>query len=90
MKEETICFRTDFPDYTQLKINTYVFTESMYGNFKEFIPNYSINSLGKPFKMIHYLDANIYHEKINGRTVTVIFHFTNKTPIYWYSKKAKL
>jgi hypothetical protein len=37
--------------------------------------------------LTHYVDANLYHDMITGRSVTGILHLANKTPIDWYSKK---
>jgi len=37
--------------------------------------------------LTHYVDANLYHDLITGRSVTGILHLANKTPIDWYSKK---
>lgn len=34
-----------------------------------------------------YVDANLYHDLITGRSVTGILHLINKTPLEWYSKK---
>jgi len=39
------------------------------------------------FTLTHYVDANLYHDMITGRSVTGILHLVNKTPIDWYSKK---
>jgi hypothetical protein len=38
---------------------------------------------------MHYVDANLFHGLITGRSVTGILHLVNKTPIDWYvySKK---
>ena len=36
---------------------------------------------------ISYVDANLLHCLITGRSVTGILHFLNGTPIDWYSKK---
>ena len=35
----------------------------------------------------HFVDANLYHDIVTGRSVTGILHLVNKTPIEWYSKK---
>ena len=34
-----------------------------------------------------YVDANLYHDMITGRSVTGIIHLINGTPFDWYSKK---
>jgi hypothetical protein len=37
--------------------------------------------------MTTFVDANLYHDLVNGRSVTGILHLFNKTVIDWYSKK---
>jgi hypothetical protein len=37
--------------------------------------------------LTHYVDANLFHDVITGRSVTGILHLVNKSPIDWYSKK---
>ena len=34
-----------------------------------------------------YVDANLFHDKVTGRSVTGILHLINQTPIEWYTKK---
>ena len=36
--------------------------------------------------MSSYVDANLYHDLVSGRSVTGILHKLNQTPIDWYSK----
>ena len=33
------------------------------------------------------MDANLHHDLVNGKAVTGILHFANKTPFEWVSKK---
>ena len=42
--------------------------------------------LGKRVVLTTYVDANLYHDLISGRSVTGILHMANKTPLDWYSK----
>jgi len=42
--------------------------------------------LGKFVTLMQYVDANLYHDLITGKSVTGILHLANKTPIDWYSK----
>ena len=37
--------------------------------------------------MTTFVDANLYHDLVNGRSVTGILHLFNKTVIDWYSKR---
>ena len=43
--------------------------------------------LGKQVTLTHYVDANLFHDALSGRSVTGILHMMNATPIDWYSKK---
>ena len=38
-------------------------------------------------QLVHYVDANLFHDALTGRSVTACLHFINATPIDWYSKK---
>ncbi len=42
--------------------------------------------LGKSVTLTHYVDANLYHDMLTGRSVTGILHMLNQTPIDSYSK----
>jgi hypothetical protein len=59
----------------------------VYGEILELIPQDAPNPLGKMFTLTHYVDANLTHDTISGRSVTGILHMINKTPLDWYSKK---
>ena len=59
----------------------------MYGDVKELLPHDAPPPLGKRILLTHYVDANLYHDIITGRSVTGILHLANKTPIDWFSKK---
>ena len=43
--------------------------------------------LGKAVQLIHYVDANLLHDTVTGRSVTGCLHLVNGTPIDWFSKK---
>ena len=81
--DTAIRVRTDEPDFSALPDITYDWAQSVYGNVKEVIPK----PLGKHVTLSHYVDANLYHDMLSGRSVTGILHFVNKCPIDWYSKK---
>ena len=59
----------------------------MYGDVKEYKPQDAPPPLGKPVQLIHYVDANLMHCSLTGRSVTACLHFANATPIDWYTKK---
>ena len=35
----------------------------------------------------HYIDSNVYHDTMMGRSLICILHLINKTPLDWFSKK---
>ena len=60
---------------------------SVYGDVKELVPERIPPPLGKPVQLTHYVDANLFHDALTGRSVTACLHFVNATLIDWYSKK---
>ena len=34
-----------------------------------------------------FLDANLLHDIVTGKSVTVVLHFVNITPTDWFSKR---
>jgi hypothetical protein len=48
---------------------------------------YAPKPLGKYVTLSHYVDANLMHDVMTGKSVTGILHLINKTPLDWYSKK---
>ena len=59
----------------------------MYGNPKELIPHDAPPALGNWVTTTHFVDANLMHCMISGKSVTGVLHLLNKTPIDWFSKK---
>ena len=55
----------------------------IYGGVLEEIPK----ALGKSVTTTTFLDANLLHDPITGRSVTAVLHFFNLTPGDWYSKR---
>ena len=86
-KDSAIRIRTGHPDYTGLKPNEYEWERSVYGNITEVIPTDAPKPLGKDVTLTTYVDANLYHDMITGRSVTGVLHLINQTPFDWYSKK---
>jgi len=87
MKHGAIRFRTEEPDFSALPDQQFDWAYTVYGDVKEAIPADIPEPLGKFVTLTHYVDANLYHDLITGRSVTGILHLVNKTPIDWYSKK---
>ncbi len=60
---------------------------SVYGKVSEVIPKDIPEPKGKPVVLTTYVDANLYHDLITGRSVTGILHLINQTPLDWYTKR---
>ena len=56
---------------------------------KELKPEDIPEPLGKSVINTCYVDTNLYHAMIKGRSVTGIIHLVNKIPIGCYSKKIR-
>ena len=86
MRHGTIRIRTDEPDYSDIPKKEYDWEYTCYHGAKEVLPSGAPRPLGKRVVLTTYVDANLYHDMISGRSVTGILHMANKTPIDWYSK----
>ena len=87
MRHATIRIRTGEPDFSDITEQDYDWEYTVYGNVKEVIPDDIPTPLGKQVTLVTYVDANLYHDLITGRSVTGIIHLANGTPFDWYSKK---
>ena len=87
MQDACIRIRTEEPDYSDIPEPVYSWAKSVYGDIKEEIPKDCPKPLGKYVTLTHYVDANLMHCLLTGRSVTGILHFLNKTPIDWFTKK---
>ena len=87
MKNAVIRIRADEPDMTALPDLKYDWSYSVYGEGTELVPHDVPEPLGNYVTLTHYVDANLFHDMLTGRSVTGILHFLNKTPIDWFSKK---
>ena len=59
----------------------------LYGEPKEIIPHDAPTPLGRYVTTTHFVDANLMHCMVSGKSVTGILHLVNQTPIDWFSKK---
>ena len=60
---------------------------TVYEGAKEILPHDAPHPLGKPVYFTTYVDANLMHDILTGKSVTGIIHFINQTPFDWYAKK---
>ena len=87
MSDACIRIRVHEPDYSSIPVVKYDWAASVYGEVEEYIPSDAPVPKGRPVTLTHYVDANLYHDCLTGRSVTGILHFVNATPIDWFSKR---
>ncbi len=87
MKNAIIRVRTDMPDYSDLPVQEFDWSRTVYGDVTEEIPTDAPTPLGKTVRLTHYVDANLMHDLLTGKSATGILHLINQTPFDWYSKK---
>ena len=87
MRNAAIRVRIGEPDYSALPTKEYDWEQSVYSGAEELIPHDIPRVLGKPVVMTTFVDANLYHDLITGRSVTGILHLFNQTVVDWFSKK---
>ena len=85
-KHYALRFRIEKPNYMHLPELEYDWTR-IYGNVTEEIPKDAPEPLGKSVTTTTFLDGNLLHDLITGRSVTAVLHFLNLTPGDWYSKR---
>jgi hypothetical protein len=77
---------TGKPDYSKIGDRHYDWDHSIYEGAREIIPKDIPEPLGKSIVLTTYVDANLYHDMITGRSITGILHLVNQTPFDWFSK----
>ena len=78
--------RTDEPNYMHLPDLEYDWTR-IYGDALVEIPKDALDPLGNSVATTTFLDGNLLHDLITGRSATAVLHFFNLTPGDWYSKR---
>ena len=87
MKHGKIRVRIQEPDYSDLPNFVFDWSRTVYGAIEEMLPHDAPEPLGKYVTLSHFVDANLMHDLVTGRSLTGILHLLNKTPVDWYSKK---
>ena len=85
-----IRFRTDVPDWEASFGDDpiqYDWMETVYGRPEEDIDPRAPLPKGKPVRCSSFVDANLMHDVVTGRSCTGILEFLNQTPIDWFSKR---
>ena len=86
-KDAMLRIRVDEPDYSDVPDPDYNWKFTVYGDCPEELPHNMPTPLGNFVTHTTYVDANLYHDMITGRSVTGILHLFNQFPVDWYSKK---
>ncbi len=77
---------TDELDHSQYPEKVYDWSHTCYQGAKEEIPSDAPVPKGKAVVTTTYVDANLLHDLISGRSVTGIVHFLNGTVVDVFSK----
>jgi Reverse transcriptase (RNA-dependent DNA polymerase) len=85
--EAGIRYRTEEPDFSGLPSQVFDWSRSVYGDAKEQLPSDAPLPRGRYVVLTTYVDANLYHDHINGRALTAVLHLINGTPVDWYCKR---
>ena len=78
--------RTDEPDYSDIPKKEFDWEYTCYSGAEEQVPDDAPRPLGKPITMTHYVDANLMHDLVSGRSLTGIMHVWNKTVVDTYAR----
>lgn len=86
MRHGIIRIRTEEPDHSDIPEIKYDWEHTCYRGAKEEVDVDSPKPLGKRVIFTSYVDANLYHDLLNGKSVTGILHMANQTVIDYFSK----
>jgi hypothetical protein len=84
--EGTIRYRTEIPDYSDLPNVEYDWDRTPYSD-KEDVAHDFPEALGNDVVCTTYYDANLFHNKVTGHSVTACIEYLNKTIIDFSSRK---
>jgi hypothetical protein len=87
MRHAVLQICTEEPDYSKLPDLEHDWSRSVYGEITEKIPQDAPEPHGKHVTTTHFVNANLLHDLVTGRSVTATLHLVNKTPSDRYSKK---
>ena len=65
----------------------YGWEKSIYGDIEEAIPEDCPALKGNPIVLTSYVDVNLCHDMLTGRSITGIIYIANQTVIDYYMKK---
>eukprot|EP00977_Amphora_coffeiformis_P008390 scaffold1902_cov115-Amphora_coffeaeformis.AAC.3 len=86
-----IRFRTGIPDWENAfpEPIKYDWMETVYGTPPKEIDSKAPTPKGRMVRTTSFVDANLMHDVITGRSCTGILEFLNQTPIDWFNKHQK-
>ena len=87
IKHAVIRIRTDELDFSALPSTEFDWEKSVHGSAYKLIPEDAPKPRGKFVTLTHYVDLNLMHCILTGRSVTGILTLMNKTPIDCSSKE---
>ena len=87
MRHVAIRFKTKVPNLYLLEDVEYGWEKTIYGKVTEVIPPNTPKPLRKSIKMITYVDTNLMHGLVMGKSVTGISHLLNQTPVEWFTRR---
>jgi hypothetical protein len=84
-----IRFRTGIPDWENAfpEPIKYDWMETVYGTPPEEVDSKAPTPKGRMVRTTSFVDANLMHDVVTGRSCTGILEFLNQTPIDWFSKR---
>ena len=80
-RDYSIRFRNDQPDYSFLPDQDFDWTNSVYGDVHEILPDDMSEPFGEAVVTTTTMDANLNHCLAAGKSLTGCIHFVNKTPV---------
>jgi hypothetical protein len=86
-KHSVIRIRTEEADYSNVPRNECDWEFSVCGGATEELPKDAPEPLGKPVVTTTYVDANLCHCMMTGKSGSGVIHLHNKTPVDWCGKK---
>ena len=81
-----IPIRTGLPDFSDLETAKVDWSKTPYAGAREEKPRDLPPTRGKPVRIYAYADANLGHNKLNGKSVTGVLHIINGTVYDWHCK----
>ena len=76
-KQYAIRYRAELPDYSHLPVQQFDWERPVYGKEVEGISKYAPDPLGNEVVTTTFLDANLMHDVLTGRSDTATLHFFN-------------